>query len=89
MTESIQVADRHLGILYKRVVYCRMRQEMMKRLSEARKAAGGAEGVTVKALTPCEKRIVITKAIADEHERFTKIMAYWHGFIATATWMPV
>ena len=43
MTDIIQVIDRHIGIRYKRAVYLAMRKEMMRRLAEAREAAGGTE----------------------------------------------
>ena len=89
MTETMQVIDRHIGILYKRAVYRAMRAEMAKRLREARAAAGGAEGIVVQRMTPKEKRILITKAVADEHEKLTTSTAYARAFIATATWMPV
>lgn len=89
MTETIQVIDRHIGILYKRAVYRAMRTELHKRLSEARAAAGGAEGVTVRKMTPRDKRIIITKAVADCHRKLTASDSYLRAFIATATWMPV
>ena len=89
MTETIQVIDRHIGILYKRAVYRVLRAEMLKRLREARAAAGGAEGVTPQPLLPSEKRILITKAVADCHEKLTKAKNYHRAFIATANWMPV
>ena len=89
MTEVIQVIDRHIGILYKRAVYRAMRREIMRRLREAREAAGTAHGVTIKPMTPRERRILITRAVADEHERLSASGCYLRGFIATATWMPV
>ena len=61
----------------------------MKRLREARQAAGGAEGVTIPSLTPREKRILITKSVGDYHRKVTASGAYFRGFIATGTWMPV
>ena len=96
MTDIVQVIDRHIGIIYKRAVYRAMRAEYMRRLREAVKNAGrkrkrDEEEVTVKALTPREKRIIITKAIADCHAKLTQATCdtYYRAFIATATWMPV
>jgi len=61
----------------------------MKRLYAARKSAGGADGITIEGLTPCEKRILITKALGDCHEKLTASGCYWRAFIATGTWMPI
>ena len=44
---------------------------MLKRLREARKASGGAAGVTVPSLTQREKRILITKAVGACHRKIT------------------
>ena len=91
LTDIIQVIDRHIGIIYKRAVYRAIRIELIGRLREARVASGGADGVTIKALTPREKRIIITKAIGDCHTRLTHHLCktYERAFIATATWTPV
>ena len=51
---------------------------MLKRLREARRAAGGAAGVTVPSLTPREKRILIIKAVGDCHR---KVTAYGSFFV--------
>ena len=40
-------------------------------------------------LTPKDKRILITKIIADVHEEMTSSKRFYCGFIATGTWMPV
>ena len=91
LTDIIQVIDRHIGIIYKRAVYKAIRVELQKRLRQAREAAGGADGITIKALIPREKRIIITKAVSDCHERLTHHLCktYERAFIATGTWMPV
>ncbi len=92
MTDIVQVIDRHIGIIYKRAVYRAMRAELTKRLHEAIAMNGGkVEGVTIKPLIPREKRIIITKAIGECHEKLTKHTSktYYRAFIATATWMPV
>ena len=89
VTDIIQVIDRHIGILYKQAVYLAMRKEMMRRLQAARKEAGRVDGVTVPALIPREKRILITKAIGDCHRRLAASGVYKRAFIATATWMPI
>ena len=67
MTEVIQVVDRHLGIQYKLAIYAGFRKEMMKRLKQARKRARKAEGVKIDPMTPAEKRIMVTKIVADKH----------------------
>ena len=91
LTDIIQVIDRHIGIIYKRAVYRAVRVELMKRLREARDAAGCADGITIKAMTPKEKRVLITWAVGDCHARLTHHLCktYERAFIATATWMPV
>ena len=39
-------------------------------------------------LSPARKRIIITKAIADTHERLARSNAFRRSFIATGTWLP-
>eukprot|EP00986_Skeletonema_menzelii_P014343 scaffold9453_cov75-Skeletonema_menzelii.AAC.1 len=48
-------------------------------------------GYVVETLTPCEKRVIITKAIGDCHAKLTSpgCKTYWRAFIATGSWMPV
>ena len=89
MTDIIQVIDRHIGVIYKKSVYMAVRKELMRRLQWARQEAGRADGVTIPLLAPCEKRIIITKAIPDCHERLINSNAHERAFIATATWMPI
>ena len=63
----------------------------MKRLREAHEAAGSANTITINTLTSREKRIIITKAIADCHAKLTHHLCktYERAFIATGTLMPV
>ena len=89
MTEIIQVVDRHLGIQYKLAVYVGFRKEMMKRLKAARKRSRGADGVTIQTMTPAEKRIMVTKLVADKHEKMLRSGACLRAFHATATFIPV
>ena len=91
MTDIVQVIDRHIGIRYKRAVYRAFRKELMKRMKAARAAAGTSDGVVIAQLTPREKRIIITKAIANEHAKLTRpeCVVYERGFVATGTWLPV
>ena len=85
MTDIVQVVDRHIGVRYKQAVYMAFRKEMLHRLKAAREAAGGADGVTIPRLTPREKRIIITKAVAAEHEKLLQTYVWKRVFIATAT----
>ena len=91
LTDIIQVIDRHIGVINKRGLYKAIRVELTKRLREACEAAGSANTITIKALTPREKRIVITKTIADCHAKLTHHLCktYKRAFIATGTLVPV
>ena len=89
MTEIMQAIDWHVGILYKRAVYREMRKETMKRLHAARQETGSANGITIKEMTPREKRILITRALGDCHEKLIASSYYWRAFIATGIWMPI
>jgi len=89
MTENVQVIDRYIGIQYKDYVYLCIRRELTKRLKAARVANGGADGVIIPSLTPREKRILITHAIGEFHEKITKSDAFERANVATGTWMPV
>ena len=89
MTELTQVIDRHIGIWYKEFVYLCIRRELTKRLREAHDANSGVAGVTVPALTPREKRILITHTIGELHNRITKLDAYERANVATGALMPV
>ena len=89
MTDIVQVIDRHIGVRYKQAVHMAFRTEMVHRLKAAREAAGGADGIIIPKLIPRDKRIIITKAVAAEHEKLVNTDVWKRGFIATATWMPV
>ena len=71
MTEIIKVVDRHIGIQYKLAIYKRFRIEIMKWLQEAHKGARTVDGVTLHLMSPAEKRTLITKVVAECHERHT------------------
>ena len=62
---------------------------MPKRLREAHGANSGVAGVTIPALTPREKRILITHTIGELHNRITKLDAYERANVATGALMPV
>jgi len=89
MTENIQVIDWHIGVRYKQYVYSCIRMELTKRLKAARDATGGVDGVSVPSLTPREKRILITHAIGEFHEKITKSEAFERANVATGIWVPV
>ena len=40
-------------------------------------------------MKPLEKRVLITKIVADTHERLALSGAFERAFIATGTWLPV
>ena len=83
LTSIVQPIDRHLGIIYKRAVYRAFRSEFLRRMREA------GPGVRPEPMTAAEKRILITKAIGDAHERVWGTDKFYRAFIATGTWMPV
>ena len=39
-------------------------------------------------LSPLEKRVLISKTVADTHQRLGKSGAFRRSFIATGTWLP-
>ena len=80
LTHVLQPIDRHVGIIYKRDVYRAVRSDAMKRIRNA-------NGLEKSRITPFEKRVLITKVVADTHERLSKTSAFRRSFIATATWM--
>lgn len=91
LTDIVQVIDRDIGIIYKRAVYHACRVEYMRRFREAEANAVDRKPPMTKPMTPREKRIITTKAIADCHAKLTKSTSntYYRAFIATATWTPV
>ena len=82
LTQVLQCIDRHIGIQYKAAVYKVIRHEHMRRCEDAK------ESSSVK-LSAQEKRILITKAIGDVHERLLKGGAFKRSFIATGTELRV
>ena len=64
-------------------MYRGIRAEVMKRLRECE------AGKTPRPLTTREKRILITKIIADKHEQVLASGGCERAFIATGTWMPI
>ena len=78
LTQVLQPIDRHIGVQYKTEVYKAVRSKSMKliRLAEDAKTAR---------MSAMEKRIMITKAVAETHERLAKSGAFRRSFIATGT----
>lgn len=83
LTWGLQVVDRHIGIQYKRAVYIGLRKEMMKNI-RALKA-----GELPPAFTARQKRILITKILADKHEELAATDTFFNAFIRTGTWLPL
>ena len=81
LTQVLQPIDRHIGIQYKTAVYKIIRSVSMKKIREGKNPA--TEG-----LSPAKKRILITRAVADTHERLAQSNAFRRSFIATGTWLP-
>ena len=78
LTQVLQPIDRHIGIQYKKAVYQAVRNLTMKKLRLA------SDNKMVR-LSAMERRIVITKAVAETHERLAKKGAFRRSFIATGT----
>ena len=57
-----------------------MRKIIMKLQNAAREVANGDMAIIIKLLKPKEQRILITKIIADTHERLSESVAYFRGF---------
>ena len=87
MTSYLQVVDRHIGIRYKKYVYRMYRREMLSRLNQ--KLDDMDADASIMKLTPAEKRILITHAIGDIHEKLCNAGAFQHAFFATGTWLPI
>lgn len=87
MTSYLQVVDRHIGLRYKKHVYKMYRKEMVRRLNE--KMAALNADTSIPRMTPAEKRILITHAVGDIHEKMCKSTAFQHAFFATGTWLPI
>ena len=83
LTAIVQSIDRHLGIIYKRAVYRGFRLEFMNRMRTA------GPDIRPEPMTASDKRIPITKTIADTHSNLWTTTKFYRSFIATGTWMPV
>ena len=83
LTGVVQAIDRHLGIHYKRGVYKDVREECLRRM----RAAG--PGVRPEPMTAAERRILITKSVANTHDRLWRTGMFTRAFIATGTWLPI
>lgn len=64
------------------------RKEMVKRLNEVMDSNSN-NGTIVQKLTPAEKRIIITNAIGDIHEKLCRANAFKRHFHATGSWLPI
>ena len=78
LTHVLQCIDRHFGIRYKTEVYRAIRPAHMKRFCE------GKGDVHFK-LSPLEKRVIITKVVAEIYERIARGGYFRRAFIATGT----
>lgn len=87
LTLLIQAIDRHIGIQYKNAVTKAVRKVPVERMEEAKRA--GTEFDASKAFSAAEKRILITKVVAEEHERLASLLTFKRAFLATGTWMPI
>ena len=47
-----------------------------------------SNGSSALTMPPLEKRVLITKTVADTHQRLAKSGAFRRSFIATGTWLP-
>ena len=47
------------------------------------------DGIRPKVMTAAERRILITKSVANTHDRLWKTGAFKRAFIATGTWLPI
>ena len=78
LTQVLQPIDRHVGIQYKTDVYKAVRSHAMKILRNGK-------GFESTRMTPLAKRVLITKSVADTHERLAKSNSFVRSFIATGT----
>ena len=81
LTQVLQPIVRHIGIQYKTAVYQDVRSQSMKLLRESK----GTESIR---LNPLAKRVLITKAVADTHNRLAISGGFRRSFIATGTRLP-
>ena len=78
LTQVLQPIDRHIGIQYKTAVYKAIRSKSFELVRESKDSKSPH-------LSAMEKRILITKAVAEKHELLAKSGAFRRAFIATGT----
>ena len=78
LTHVLQCIDRHIGIQYKSEVYKRVRRENMKNCLDPTKQS-------YTKLSALKKRVLISQAIGDVHERLCRNRAFRRSFLATET----
>jgi hypothetical protein len=83
MTMILQPIDRHIDIRYKEAVYREYRRNCFQRL-EASKYDKTLEPFSLR-----DKRIMITRAIGDIHDKLSNTGVFERAFSAAGTLMPV
>ena len=78
LTHVLQPIDRHIGVQYKTAVYRAVRTETMELIRENK------DSDKIR-MTPLTKRVLITKAVGDTHERLASENSFVRSFIATGT----
>ena len=78
LTQALQPVDRHVGIQYKAAVYQAVRDKSMQLIQKC-------DGGSPSRMKPMEKRILITKVVAETHERLALAGAFKRSFLATGT----
>ena len=81
-THVLQPVDRHIGIQYKTAIYKAVRAKSMQLMRES-------EGSDIFRMKPLEKRVLMTKIVADTHERLARNGTFERAFVATGTWLPL
>jgi len=89
MTFILQVIDRHIGNMYKYRVYLKFRSSIMMRIKNAQAANNNDLTTPVPKMSPKEKRILLTKIVADIHDEVTSGRMFYRFFIANRTWMHI
>ena len=74
----LQPVDRHVGIQYKTAVYKAVRAKTMELLRDR-------NGESPKRMKPLDKRVLITKIVAETHERLARAGFFKRAFLATGT----
>ena len=81
LTHVVQPVDGYIGIQYKKAVYQAVRAESMRKIRENQRA------LTTR-VKPMFQRVLITKVVAETHERLARNGAFKRAFLATGTWLP-